>query len=309
MCSWGQTPIASKVDITRKMLYNKQIILNKGLLRIEKGVDIYFLYYIGVKSNKGRRDFMPRIARECMNTSFFHVIVQGVNKEFIFEKWKYKEKYLNLLKKAKEDCEIDIIAHAIMYNHAHLLLHIEDTKVMSDFMKRINEDYGRYYNYVEDRVGHVFRDRFLSEPITNERYLLNCIAYIHNNPVKANIVKKCEDYKFSSYKDFINLTGFIDEKIINLVFETKKLNIEEYTNLHKQNKYYFAEYDDMLEQNMQEIIREIEERYNNKIEKLINNPKILKEIVVEIKDRIKISNIQLEKFIGINRNKIGKLCN
>lgn len=247
---------------------------------------------------------MPRRSRESLHTSFFHVIVQGVNKEFIFKKDKYKRKYLNLLKKGKIQAEIDIVAYAIMYNHAHLLLHTDNAKKLSSFMKKINEDYARYYNHIENRVGHVFRDRFLSEPIINQKYLLNCISYIHNNPVKANIVKNCEDYKFSSYSNYIRREEFIDKNIIELVFGSKVLDLEQFRAMHVKNKYYFAEYDDMLQENMKEILIDLEERYGKKTVELVKNPVYLENIVVEIKDRIKISNIKLAQYLQVNRNKI-----
>ena len=175
---------------------------------------------------------MPRRSRESLNTSFFHVIVQGVNKEFIFSKETYKEKYLKLLKAAKSKFVIDIIAYTIMSNHVHLLIHADNINELSGFMKKVNEDFARYYNYKENRVGYVFRDRFLSEPITNRKYLLYCISYIHNNPVKANLVKECKDYKYSSYNDYINKTRFTNSRIIKMVFENKLLDMNAYQKLH-----------------------------------------------------------------------------
>ena len=250
---------------------------------------------------------MSRIARENMNTSFFHVIVQGVNKEYIFNNNRYKGKYLQFIKEAKKQYQINIIAYVIMSNHTHLLLHTDYTRVLSEFMNKINEDYGRYYNYMENRVGHVFRDRFLSEPITYEKYLLNCIAYIHNNPVKANIVEKNEEYKFSSYLDYINKTGFVNEDIIELVFGRKKLDIDNYLLIHTKKPYYFAEYDDILQENMNELINEIEEEYGKNIFKIVQNPKYLEKIVLEIKDRIKISNNQLANYLQVDKNKIYRI--
>ena len=46
-------------------------------------------------------DIMPRRARKDLHTSFFHVIVQGVNKEYIFENNKLKERYLQILKQTE----------------------------------------------------------------------------------------------------------------------------------------------------------------------------------------------------------------
>ena len=250
---------------------------------------------------------MPRRARENLNTSFFHVIVQGINKEFIFEKDQYKDKYFKLLKETKEEHTIDIISYVIMSNHVHLLLHTDEIKELSDFMKKINEDVARYYNYFENRVGYVYRDRFLSEPITNQKYLLHCISYIHNNPVKANMVQKCEDYKYSSYNDYINKTNFINDNIVKMVFGSENINIEDYEVLHNNNKYYFAEDKDMLRENMNEIISEIESRYEKNWNELIKYNYILEKIGPEIKARIRISNYELARYLKIHRHKLERM--
>ena len=67
------------------------------------------------------------------------------------------------------------------------------------------------------RKGYVFRDRYVSEPIDSKKYLINCIKYIHMNPVKAKIVKYCREYKFSSY-NFYNKKFLNNELIENEIF-------------------------------------------------------------------------------------------
>ena len=251
---------------------------------------------------------MSRLARRNLCTSFFHVIVQGVNREFIFEKYKYREKYFHLLEEVKRDHILDILAYSIMYNHAHMLVHTEKIKELSDFMKKVNEKYAKYYNYMENRVGQVFRDRYMSEPITNKKYLINCLAYIHNNPVKANIVKKCEDYQFSSYLDYINENKFVNKDIIKLVFDTNKLDLSLYKELHLGKRYYFSDYNNATEENVQEILQEIERMYGQNIENLLKKEHLVYKIVLEIKERIpNISNLQISKTLGINKNIIYKI--
>lgn len=250
---------------------------------------------------------MPRIARKDMNTSFFHVIAQGVNKEYIFKDDKYKYKYLQFVKEANTIFNLDIIAYVIMSNHVHLLIHTECVRTLSDFMKKVNENYGRYYNFMENRVGHIFRDRFLSEPIYYQKYLMNCIAYIHNNPVKANIVDKCQNYKFSSYSDYINKTGFINGNIIKLIFGKEKLDFKEYEALHVKKSYYFLEYDNILKENMKELLKEIQEEYAISIYELVKKPKYLKIISLKIKERIKISNRKLAEFLNVDVNKLYRM--
>ena len=146
---------------------------------------------------------MPRHARKYLETSFFHVMVQGINKEYIFRKEQYKNMYVNLLKKYIKNIDLKIISFCIMSNHVHLLAKVEDIKILSSFMLKVNSAYAKYYNYMEgERVGYVFRDRYKSEPILDRRQLIRCIKYIHENPVKAGIVKYPKDYNFSSYKYF-----------------------------------------------------------------------------------------------------------
>lgn len=249
---------------------------------------------------------MPRRARKDLDASFFHVIVQGLNKEFIFIKDEYKIKYLKLLKCEKNNYELEIIAYAIMNNHVHMIIYSKKNDELSRFMKTVNERYAKYYNYKENRVGYVFRDRFLSEPITNKNYLLRCISYIHNNPVETYLVSECKDYKFSSYNDYINKSGFINDEMIELVFGTKKLNYDYYRSMHIK-KYYLMEYDQTIDNNIKDIINEFQNRYQMEWNKILEQIEILEKIAPEIKERMIISDNKLAKYLKISRYRLRKI--
>lgn len=177
---------------------------------------------------------MPRNARYLLGESFIHNMVQGINREFIFEKITEKEKYLSLLKKYSKKYEISVIAYCIMDNHTHLLTYSKDIKDVSLFMKDANTEYATYYNKIKKRVGYVFRNRFSSKIIYNEKHLYTCIKYIHMNPVKAKIVKSEEEYKFSSYNDYLNQENFINSEIINLIFHSNKNYLEKFQSIKYQ---------------------------------------------------------------------------
>lgn len=161
---------------------------------------------------------MSRLARKDLNTSFFHVMSQGINKEKIFKKNSFKIKYRSILTKNELLTDVQIIAYCIMDNHVHLLIYSENIDNLSLFMKNVNTEYAQYYNWKYNRVGYVFRDRFKSQPIYNKEYLYKCINYIHLNPVKAGYVKGCNDYAFSSYGEYQKNIGVTKNKIFGELF-------------------------------------------------------------------------------------------
>ena len=145
---------------------------------------------------------MSRNARNQMETTFFHNMTQGINKEYIFNEDRCKKKYMELIKENAKEFDIEIINFTIMDNHAHILLYTENVNNMSLFMKNINGKFAMYYNYINERVGIVFRNRYKSQPIFSEKQLRNCIRYIFYNPVRAKIVLSPEKYVYSNFKEF-----------------------------------------------------------------------------------------------------------
>jgi len=97
-------------------------------------------------------------------------------------------------------------------------------------MHKINSAYGRYYNRKYERTGHVFEGRYKSILITDEKYLLSVIRYIHQNPVRAKIAKKPQDYNWSSdgfYRN--NKQGFVDiDFILDIISSNRRTAITEY---------------------------------------------------------------------------------
>jgi len=161
---------------------------------------------------------MGRLARSINKSGFFHVMSQGLDKSYIFKEEQEKEKYLSLLKRYYKKYHVKLISYCIMNNHVHLLFYTNDILEVSKYMKAVNTVYGKYYNKKYERIGFVYRNRFKSQYINNERYLLYCIKYIHMNPVKAGMVIDESEYKYSSYNDYINKNGFVDDEVIKMVF-------------------------------------------------------------------------------------------
>lgn len=157
----------------------------------------------------------PRITGE-----YLHIIVRGIGKQILFEEQTDNEKYLYYLKKYAEQEEVTILAYCLMENHVHLL--VRDTRgAISSFMKKIGVSYALYYNRKYDRIGHLFQDRYKSENINNDVYLLSAFRYILNNPVKAGICGAAE-YRWSSYYEYGKKNGLADPEILYDMIGDKK---------------------------------------------------------------------------------------
>jgi REP element-mobilizing transposase RayT len=150
---------------------------------------------------------MPRLARKDIETPYIHVMVQGINKEYIFNEEKYLIEYLKLIKENINPDKFELLAYCMMNNHAHFLFFVEDVKAFEKYMQKVNQKFAQDYNFYNQRCGVVFRNRYRVEPIYDILHLNSCIKYIHNNPVNAGMVKCCKDYLYSSYNEFITNTG------------------------------------------------------------------------------------------------------
>ena len=89
---------------------------------------------------------MPRVPRNKLNTSFFHIITQGINKSYIFNEENEIKYYIKLLYKIKQKFNIRLISYCIMNNHSHILLETKNISNLSQYMQSVNTRYALYYN-------------------------------------------------------------------------------------------------------------------------------------------------------------------
>ena len=243
-----------------------------------------------------------RLSIKDYDESFFHVMVKGHNKEYIFEKDKNKKKYLKLMKENEK--EIEILAYCIMENHVHMLIHTSKIDDMSKFMHKVNSEYAMYYNYIEKgRVGSVYRDRYKSEPIYDERYFFKCINYIHKNPVKANIVSKCEKYEYSSYNDYINKIGCAGKEMLKKLFNNQ--NYIEVLNMYNKNVNLFLDIE--KENKIDDAINDYLEITNKKIIQILDDEKNLKNLIMHIKNITNVTYDEIQEKFNISRNRIANI--
>ena len=241
---------------------------------------------------------MPRIARKKLESTFFHIIVQGINREYIFKTEVLMKRYLQLLYENSQCNAFKIIAYCIMNNHAHILINTENIEEMSKIMHKINTSFAKFYNKINSRVGYVFRDRFLSQTILNETQLFACIAYIHNNPIKANLVEYPYQYKYSSYNNYINKNGIVDDVVLSITFGNGKEYMEQFREIHK--IFENEEFKDVIDN--YETYEEVLKRYEKIDIEKDNN--ILKRFIIETKEKTGLSYYEISKRLNINKYKI-----
>lgn len=155
-------------------------------------------------------------------------MLRGINQQQIFEEREDYEKFLEILQVCKAICEFKLFAYCLMGNHIHLLLR-EGTESLEQVFKRLCGRFVYWYNIKYRRVGHLFQDRFKSEPVDSDDYFFTVLRYIHQNPTKAGLCKRIEDYAYSSYMEYFNECSFVDREDV-LALTT----IDEFVGLHQQ---------------------------------------------------------------------------
>lgn len=158
---------------------------------------------------------MPRKPRQISESGIYHIMLRGINQQVIFEDEEDYFKFISTLETYKAISEYKVFAYCLMSNHIHILLKTEKED-LDLIMKRIAGSYVYWYNWKYYRKGHLFQDRFKSEPVEDDSYFLTVLRYIHQNPVNAGIVKEPVEYMYSSYNDY--LSGESDFVDINFAF-------------------------------------------------------------------------------------------
>lgn len=249
---------------------------------------------------------MARMSRQNLKSLYFHVMVQGINKEYIFSTKEMKEKYKMLVKENIQKSNVKLLSYCIMSNHAHMLMYVQNLQEMSKLMQKINTSFARIYNRKNNRVGFVFRDRFTVQQILSQQHLYNCLAYIHNNPVKAGIVNNPIDYKYSSYIEWVTQKEIIDEMSNELIFGEDKNNADEFNRIHLNNN--ILDIEDIVENiDYKQIISKHEKNKEKTIEEIIKDEEILEDIVWELKTESNLSIRQISNILKVNRPKITKI--
>lgn len=196
---------------------------------------------------------MARQARVVSVTGVYHIMMRGINRQRIFEDNQDEQKFLELLRQYQKRCGFALYGYCLMGNHVHLLLkeaahpsiatfNGEDVEAgpgepIEAVFKRIGVSYAVYFNRKYKRTGHLFQDRFKSEAIDTDEYLLMALRYIHLNPVKAGLCAGPEDYPLSSYREYLgeSVQPVIEREFVLGIIPVEQLR--EYTCLPNEDRF------------------------------------------------------------------------
>jgi putative transposase len=159
----------------------------------------------------------------------YHLTSRGNGRENIFLKDTDRQSFMDILTSTVERHNWVCHAFCLMDNHYHLLIETPEAN-LSMGMRHLNGVYTQSFNRKHHRVGHIFQGRYKSILVQKDTHLIELCRYVVLNPVRANMVKKPEEWKWSSYNataygrnkpDFLTINWILGQ------FSLKKQNAQE----------------------------------------------------------------------------------
>jgi putative transposase len=250
---------------------------------------------------------LPRIARERSKSGLYHIMLRGTNRQYIFHDEEDNVRFLETLDRCRKKSKINVYGWCLMSNHVHLLIG-EGAEDISTTIKRIGVSYAWYYNRKYKTIGHLFQDRYKSEKVDSDEYLMTVIRYIHQNPVKAGIVGRAVEWKWSSCDGYYCKTdypvGLLDvELILGMISEKREKAIEQFI-IHNELENSDTCLDDMkkirlTDREASDEIRKIAKGYE--ITEIKSLPKEKRELIFREVKRIEgLSLRQAARILGVS---------
>ena len=140
---------------------------------------------------------MPRRGRCVLPGIACHITQRGVDRCQTFKTEEDRLTYLRLLRDNLEGAEVKLLAWCLMTNHIHLVAVPGREDSLSVLCRRVHGRYAQYFNARTGRTGHLWQNRFFG-CVLSPSHLWAALVYVERNPVRAGIVERAEDYRWSS---------------------------------------------------------------------------------------------------------------
>ncbi len=149
---------------------------------------------------------MPRRPREYIEGMPYHIFQRGNNREPCFVCVDDYIHYLELWQKCSRHYRVNVHAYCLMTNHIHFIISSNRKNSISTLMQVVGSRYAYHFNRMYSRTGTLWEGRHKSSLIDSSSYLLSCYRYVEMNPIRAGMVDRPEEYKWSSF----GVNGFGD---------------------------------------------------------------------------------------------------
>lgn len=140
---------------------------------------------------------MPRLSRIVFAGVPHHVTQRGNRRETVFFTDEDRHAYLDALREYCRKHRVEVLAYCLMSNHIHLIAVPERDDGLERVLRPLHMRHAQRVNRNRDWKGHLWQGRFFSSPL-DEQYLWAAIRYVERNPVRAKMVRKAENYAWSS---------------------------------------------------------------------------------------------------------------
>ena len=156
---------------------------------------------------------MARAKRLYYQNAVYHICIRGNNRQYILQKEEDKISFLESLEKFRARFRFKVYCLVVMDNHVHAIIKTNTLINISKIMQAVTLSYSVKFRKKYGYAGYVWQGRFRSNIIEGDRYIIECIEYIHNNPVRAKIVGRIEDYPWSSFHLYQGIGSHIKDHI------------------------------------------------------------------------------------------------
>ncbi len=136
--------------------------------------------------------------------TIYHIYNRGNNKQILYFQERNYDFFLRKVVKELQP-HLDFLSYCLMTNHFHLMVctkHDIDTRKFSGSLRTLLSSYTRAIQKQEHITGSLFQQNSKSHEITDNHYAQTCFHYIHQNPLKAGLVKRIEDWPYHSFNEY-----------------------------------------------------------------------------------------------------------
>lgn len=160
---------------------------------------------------------MPRAARVAPGGVIFHVLNRANGRLRIFEKDQDYESFKRVIGETVEKIPVRILAYSIMPNHWHMVLWPTRDGALGNFVQRLTTTHVRRWHLHRHSVGsgHLYQGTYKSFPIQDDEHFLTVCRYVEQNPLRAGLVQRAEDWRWSSLRSSITRTAKQGEPMLS----------------------------------------------------------------------------------------------